>query len=45
MKSMLAAFVAMIVIAFAAEAALERMGFSAQDTNTSSAVRLDDASE
>ena len=45
MKSMMAAFVATVVIAFGAEAVLEGMGFTAQDANTSSAVRLDGAGE
>ncbi len=45
MKSMLAAFLATIVIAFSADTILKSMGFSSQAANTGSAVRLNGAAE
>lgn len=41
MKSMLAAFVALVVICIGAELALDEFPFSAQDTTSSADVRLD----
>lgn len=45
MKSMLAAFVAVAVIALGADIVLEGMGYSVEEANTGPAVRLDDAGE
>ncbi len=45
MKSMLAAFAAVAVIALGADIVLEGMGYSAAAANTGGAVRLDPASE
>ncbi|WP_256367816.1 MULTISPECIES: hypothetical protein [unclassified Ruegeria] len=41
MKAFLAAAAAMVVIAFAAPAVLNQIGFSAADTTSGPAVRLD----
>ena len=41
MKAMLFAFVAIVVIAVGANLALDGVGFSSADNNTSAAVRLD----
>ncbi|WP_269149758.1 hypothetical protein [Ruegeria lacuscaerulensis] len=41
MKAFLAAVAAMVVIAIAAPAVLNQIGFSAADAGTGSAVRLD----
>ena len=41
MKTMLTAFVSIFVIAFAANYALNQMGFSAAEQTTASSVRLD----
>ena len=41
MKAMLAGFAAMIVISIGANYALKTIGFSSEERNSSSAVRLD----
>lgn len=41
MKAMLTGFVAIILIAVAANFALERAGFASADVNSGTAVRLD----
>ena len=41
MKAMMTGFAAIVVISFAAHFGLQQAGFSAQDRNSSSAVRLE----
>ncbi len=41
MKTMILAFVAIVVIAFGAQATLDNLGFSTQDRATGPSVRLD----
>ena len=41
MKAMIIAFIAVAAIAVAADVALDRIGFSAEDRTAGSAVRLD----
>ncbi len=44
MKSQLTALVAIVVITFAADVILDKMGFSSSEQATGSSVRLSDAS-
>ena len=41
MRTMITAFIAVIVIAFGADYALHQLGFSSQEQGSSSSVRLD----
>ena len=45
MKSMLVGFVAIAVIAVAADIVLEGLGYSVEEANTGSSVRLDQPGE